>query len=288
MISLPDVTIDSERVLESQFEFQRDVFLVMVFCLLIIMIKNLVILPMGSTLIRKFGMEEILGFERKKKFSVSLWKAVFYSFTSIYGYFVIRSEPLAYTMKNLSGTWGLRNIPSKVLFYYYLEFAYYFVELFYLFNEHMYKDFLQMVTHHIVTIMLLTLSYHKDLLRPGVIIMAVHDISDPFLEISKLANYIHYKSLAKDIFICFAGVFVVSRLVIYALFISLPISIFIWRYRFDLSLFLISVLLQGLTVMHIIWSSMIVKMMIKVGRKEEFEDVRSVKPQSCSSDIKCK
>ncbi|AFN83552.1 longevity assurance protein 1 [Encephalitozoon romaleae SJ-2008] len=288
MTGLPDVTIDSERVFESQFEFQRDVFFVMVFCLLIIMIKNLVILPMASSLIRKFGVEEALGFERKKKFSVSLWKAMFYSFTSIYGYLIIRSEPLAYTMKNLSGTWGLHNIPFKVLFYYYLEFAYYFVELFYLFNEHMYKDFLQMVTHHIVTIMLLTLSYHRDLLRPGVIIIAVHDISDPFLEISKLTNYIHYKSLAKGIFMCFAGVFVVSRLVIYAFFISLPISISIWRYTFDLYLFLISILLQGLTVMHIIWSSMIMKMVIKVGHKEEFEDIRSVKPQGSSSDVKCK
>ncbi|AFM98834.1 TRAM protein transporter [Encephalitozoon hellem ATCC 50504] len=288
MVGLPDMTICSERVFESHIELQRDVFFVSVICLLIIMIKNLVILPLASILIRRFGMEETLGFDRKKKFCVSLWKAMFYSFTSVYGYFVIRSEPSAYTAKSLSSTWGAHNTPARVLFYYYLEFSYYFVELFYLFNEHMYKDFLQMVTHHVVTIMLLVLSYHKDMLRPGVVIMAIHDISDPFLEISKIATYVHYKSLAKGIFSCFAGIFIVSRLVIYAFLISLPIGISVWRYRFNPCLFLISILLQGLTAMHIIWSFMIMKMVIKVSRREEFEDIRSVKSKGSYGKAKSK
>ncbi|ADM12066.1 longevity assurance protein 1 [Encephalitozoon intestinalis ATCC 50506] len=284
----PTITVDRERDFNTHFAFPRDIYLLMALSLMIVMVKNLMILPMASTLIKRFGMEKSLEFERKKKFSISLWKALFYSFTSIYGYFVIRSEPEAYTMENLIGTWGIHRTPSKVLFYYYLEFTYYFVELFYLFSEHMYKDFLQMVAHHIVTMLLLFLSYHKDLLRPGVIIIAIHDISDPFLEISKLINYIRYKPLATNIFICFAGVFFVSRIGIYTPLITFPICITIWEHEFGRVLTFISVLLQGLVCMHVIWFWIILKMIKKIVRKEEFEDIRSVKPQGSSIHIKCK
>ncbi|CAD26440.1 LONGEVITY ASSURANCE PROTEIN 1 [Encephalitozoon cuniculi GB-M1] len=285
---LSDISIDSGRIFETHFRFPRDICLTMVFSLLITMVKNLIVLPTASALIKRLGLEKDLGSEKKKKFCISLWKAMFYSFTSVYGYFVIRSEPRAYTAKNLMDTWGVHGAPSKVLFFYHLEFSYYFVELFYLFSEHAYKDFLQMVTHHIVTMLLLFLSYHNDLLRAGVAIIVIHDISDPFLEIGKLTNYIHDKSLATSIFTCFAGIFIASRLGIYAFLLSLPIVVSMWEHGFSPSLFLIAMLLQGLQAMHIVWSLMIVRMARKVIHETELEDIRSIKTETSPSQLRCK
>lgn len=46
------------------------------------------------------------------------------------------------------------------------------------------QDFWQMVIHHIVTTILLVLSYNTGFFRIGCVIILLHDVSDVFLEVS--------------------------------------------------------------------------------------------------------
>ena len=89
------------------------------------------------------------------------------------------------------------------------------------------KDFYEMALHHVVTILLLTMSYMEGHLRVGAVVMVLHDASDPFLALAKLANYCKqsrrrgtvartfFDVLANIFFVGFASVFCYTRLYIY-------------------------------------------------------------------------
>ena len=51
------------------------------------------------------------------------------------------------------------------------------------------KDFAESLAHHVVTLALLYYSFYANFVRPGLIIMLLHDVSDIFLEAAKLARY---------------------------------------------------------------------------------------------------
>ena len=59
-----------------------------------------------------------------------------------------------------------------------------------IFFEPKMKDFYQMFFHHLVTMALLGCSYALGYFRIGVIVLILHDVSDPLMEIAKVFNYV--------------------------------------------------------------------------------------------------
>jgi len=51
------------------------------------------------------------------------------------------------------------------------------------------KDYLEMMTHHVVTIMLVLFSFANENQPIGLVILFVHDFSDIFLDLMKMCNY---------------------------------------------------------------------------------------------------
>lgn len=269
------------RNFDTHFKYPRDVYITMLMCTAIVMVKSLLVLPVGTFIVDKLDTDKKLGFTKRKKFKVAFWRATFYFSSSLYGYFALKGEVWTRTLKGIRETWGVSQTPHKILFYYYLEFSYYLVETFYLFNEHNYKDFWQMFLHHITTLGLISTSYCRDFLRYGVAIMAIHDIADPFLEICKLINYVYDTSSTTFVFVCFTAVFIVSRLGIYTFLIALPACTMLQRQRFEPVLYSIIPMLYGLVVMHVIWSYMILRMMKRVVMGAKPEDTRSMGSDAC-------
>lgn len=58
------------------------------------------------------------------------------------------------------------------------------------FLEEIRKDYFVMMTHHVVTIALVTWSYVVGFLPVGVIVLLLHDLSDIPLDMLKMANYL--------------------------------------------------------------------------------------------------
>ncbi|KAI9907853.1 hypothetical protein PsorP6_004100 [Peronosclerospora sorghi] len=58
------------------------------------------------------------------------------------------------------------------------------------FLEEIRRDYLVMMTHHVVTIALVTWSYTMGFLPVGVVVMLLHDITDIPLDMLKMANYL--------------------------------------------------------------------------------------------------
>jgi hypothetical protein len=57
--------------------------------------------------------------------------------------------------------------------------------------EYRRKDFVEMMIHHTVTSVLVSLSYYSIFIRVGLVIMVLLDVGDPPLHFAKLAKYMH-------------------------------------------------------------------------------------------------
>jgi ceramide synthetase len=93
--------------------------------------------------------------------------------------------------------------------------------------ESRHNDYLMMLTHHVVTLALIILSYHYNFVRLGVVIMFLHDSTDIVIDMLKLANYLKLEGASSGFLveICFLTNFATwayARLYLY------PVHV-IWR-----------------------------------------------------------
>lgn len=121
------------------------------------------------------------------------------------------------------------------------------------------KDFWQMFLHHILTLVLLSLSWVCNLHRVGSLVLAVHDCADIFLEAAKITKYANYQKLCDAIFALLTVVWIVTRLgfyprIIYSSSVEAPqiLPMFPAYYIFNS-------LLIMLLLLHIVWTYMILK-----------------------------
>jgi len=105
--------------------------------------------------------------------------------------------------------------------YYTLEFGWYAMNLGLLFFKKRRSDFLEMFAHHVITSALIFLSYAFGFMRIGIVVMNLHNLFDPFLNVAKCCHYA-FKGPLEPLHI-FADisfgvglvVFLASRLVMY-------------------------------------------------------------------------
>ncbi|KAJ3201280.1 Ceramide synthase 3 [Dinochytrium kinnereticum] len=142
--------------------------------------------------------------------------------------------------------------------------------LFSAFTEPKQKDFVALLIHHIATVVVIMASYVLGLYRIGAVIMLLHDVSDPFMEIAKMFVYTGRQKLADIFFILFALVFIFTRNFIFPVYIITaspfygyhPDGSVIPYGRYDLNYFCVACLCV-LCVLHYYWAYLIVRMAIK-------------------------
>ena len=167
-----------------------------------------------------------IGTEKKiTKFVESIWRFVFYAIFVVQGYLALFTpEPVSWVV-DTSQHW--KNWPffegpcsNTIKLYYTLELGCYIHQL--MWTEVSRSDALEMILHHLVTIIVMFLSWIAGFYRIGSSILLVHDVADIFLESAKCFNYTNkiggrkWAGMVCDVlFGIFALVFFVSRLIIY-------------------------------------------------------------------------
>ncbi|XP_014754223.1 ASC1-like protein 3 isoform X2 [Brachypodium distachyon] len=122
------------------------------------------------------------------KFSESTWKLTYYASVQAWVLLIIKQEPWSLdTMQYFDG-WPNQPIPSLLTLFYMCQCGFYIYSIFALIAwETRRKDFAVMMSHHVVTSVLIGYSYLTGFFRIGTIILALHDASDVFLETAKLS-----------------------------------------------------------------------------------------------------
>ncbi|XP_053709460.1 ceramide synthase 2-like [Synchiropus splendidus] len=211
------------------------------------------------------------------KFSEASWRFVFY--------LVSFSAGLA-SLINTSWFWDQREcwrgypkqpVAETHYWYYMLELGFYISLLLSVSVDVKRKDFKEQVIHHIATIFLIGFSYCANFVRVGTLVMLVHDSSDFLLESAKMFHYAGLTPICDSLFVVFALVFLVTRLVVFPgrlIHATLVLSREFFQPFFGYYFF--NALLLVLQALHIFWAYLILKMVYKFVFKGKVErDERS-------------
>lgn len=159
------------------------------------------------------------------KFEQSVMEAIFYGVFAIVGVFVLRSQPWVWP----SSQWwdgfaegGHEIMRSDLRCFYIMYVARYSQAALSVCLETRRKDFIEMMLHHIVTVIVIGVSYVQGWNRIGVVVMVLLDFADVPLHLAKCSKYTGeqktagpWQFLADRLFEVFAVTFFVTRLVMY-------------------------------------------------------------------------
>ncbi|KAM7251733.1 hypothetical protein ACFE04_023616 [Oxalis oulophora] len=221
------------------------------------------------------------------KCSESMWKLTYYATVEIFILAIIFKEPWFTDIKLYFYGWPNQHLKFPLKVVYMCQCGFYLYSIGALLAwETRRKDFAVMMSHHIITVILIGYSYITSFFRVGSIILALHDASDVFLEFAKVFKYSD-KELGASI--CF-GLFAISwfllRLIFFPFWVIRATS-YNLQEVLDLSkayptllYYIFNTMLLMLLVFHVYWWVLIYAMIMKQlkNKGQVGEDIRSGKP----------
>ncbi|KAJ6927062.1 LAG1 longevity assurance [Populus alba x Populus x berolinensis] len=218
------------------------------------------------------------------KCSESMWKLTYYATVEICVLKITYNEPWFRDTKEYFRGWPNQELGFPIMLFYMCQCGFYIYSIAALLIwETRRKDFSVMMSHHVITVILIGYSYSTSFFRIGTIICAVHDASDVFLEAAKVFKYSGKELRASILFGLFAISWVILRLVFFPFWIIKATSYELVEFL-DLSLaydkllyYVFNTMLLMLLVFHIYWWILIYSMIMKQlrNRGRVGEDIRS-------------
>ncbi|XP_057528105.1 ceramide synthase LOH2 [Amaranthus tricolor] len=218
------------------------------------------------------------------KCSESLWKLTYYAIVEASILRISYSEPwFRDTQKYFKG-WPDQELKFPLKLYYMCQCGFYLYSIAALVTwETRRKDFSVMMSHHVITVLLIGISYITRFFRIGSIILALHDASDVFMEAAKVFKYSNKELAASVFFGFFALSWLLLRLIFYPFWV---ISASSYDLQFCLKLsdpyhralyYVFNTMLIMLLVFHVYWWILICSMIMRQlkNKGKVGEDIRS-------------
>ncbi|GAB2280141.1 hypothetical protein Dimus_014778 [Dionaea muscipula] len=239
-------------------------------------------------------LKEIEAYRKRKKlrkFKESAWKCVYFLSAEILALVVTYNEPWFTSTRNFwvgpgDQVWPDQKMKLKLKGLYMYAAGFYSYSIFALvFWETRRSDFGVSMGHHVVSLILIVLSYIFRFARVGSVVFALHDASDVYLEVGKMSKYSGAEALASFSFLMFVLAWLLLRLIYYPFWVlwstsyevvqtldmkKHPVEGPIYYYVFN-------TLLYFLLVLHIYWWVLMYRMLVKQIQAggQISEDVRS-------------
>nr|XP_033781564.1 ceramide synthase 2 [Geotrypetes seraphini] len=211
-----------------------------------------------------------------KKFREASWRFTFYLLAFIAGLAVLLDKPWFYDTQEVWNGFPKQTMLPSQYWYYMVELGFYWSLLFSVASDVKRKDFKEQIIHHMATVTLISFSWCANYIRVGTLVMAVHDASDYLLELAKMFNYAGWKETCNNIFIVFAAVFIVTRLIIFPFWIIhctwvYPVQTFPAFFGY----YFFNAMLVILQCLHVFWTYLILGMAYKFLTGKLVADERS-------------
>lgn len=161
-------------------------------CILFLMLalRFLILKPVAALIIRGSATQQL---KNREKFAQSEMEALMYGFFTFAGVRIVLRQPWIWP----SSAWWIglmdgshQSMGADLKCYYILYAARYLASFCCVLLEHRRKDFVQMISHHVVTFVLVCISWWASYHRIGSIVMVIFDPADVPLHIAKLFKYI--------------------------------------------------------------------------------------------------
>lgn len=240
-----------------------------------------------SDVLRKRRREERHIRRSVLRFAEQGWSFVYYSLQWSYGLYIHCNLPTA-PFRPAQVWHGYPHIPiaGPVKYYYLTQAAFYMHQVLIINAEERRKDHWQMMAHHVITIVLVFLSYFYNFTRVGSLIMVLMDYCDIFLPLAKMFRYLSLPKLCDATFTWFLISWFITRHVLFTMVIKSTYSEasilipFIWApeighfWTYEICMGFVA-LLSSLQFIQIIWFGMICRVAWRVISGKGAEDTRS-------------
>jgi len=230
---------------------------------------------------RVFEYAEKEKIKEKRKFSESTWKAIFYFISWCWGmYEVLNCDWFPETSNCWNSFPEIPPMETSLKMYYIFQFGFYWHSLYaHLTMEITRSDFWPLLFHHVVTILLIYVSYQLGFYRIGLLVVVAHDTNDVIFEIGKIFVYREMKIMMNACFILIMISWVITRLGIFP-FIIIRSTLFesieyvpwdlaphMFYYEFNFGLIF-------LLCLHIYWFWLMIQILIRSLKGTPVTDVR--------------
>lgn len=224
------------------------------------------------------------------RFAEQGWSFVYYSLQWGFGFYVNWKLPTrSIDSATLFSGYPHFPLPGPVKLYYLMQFAFYLHQILILNAEQRRKDHVQMMAHHVITIVLMALSYSMNFTRVGCLVMVLMDWCDIFLPLAKMIRYLRISQMACDwTFGFFLVSWFITRHVLFVLVIKAlydaatdqDVTVFIWNPEADIYVnvhvwFCFCALLMSLQILQLGWFWMICRVAWRVVSGQGATDERS-------------
>lgn len=218
------------------------------------------------------------------KISESMWKLTYYATVEVFVLSIAYEEPWFRDTKEYFRGWPNQELKLSLRLFYMCQCGFYIYSIAALLTwETRRKDFAVMMSHHVITVILIGYSFLTRFFRVGSIILALHDASDVLMEAAKVFKYSEKEFRASLCFALFAISWLVLRLIFFPFWIIkassyhlcevLPLS----ETYGSAMYYIFNTMLLTLLVFHIYWWVLICAMIMKQlrNRGKVGEDIRS-------------
>lgn len=218
------------------------------------------------------------------KCSESLWKLTYYATVEACILRITYQEPWFRDTKEYFRGWPNQELKLPLKLYYVCQCGFYLYSIAALLTwETRRKDFAVMMSHHVITVILIGYSYITSFFRIGSIILALHDASDVFMEAAKVFKYSEKELGASVFFGLFAVSWLILRLIFFPFWVISASSYDLCDHlklseSYPRSLYYIfNTMLLMLLVFHVYWWILICAMIMRQlkNKGKVGEDIRS-------------
>lgn len=218
------------------------------------------------------------------KCTESMWKFTYYFTVEFFILKVTSHEPWFRDTKEYFKGWPNQELKLSIKLFYMCQCGFYLYSIGALVKwETRRKDFSVMMSHHVVTVILIGYSYITSFFRIGSVVLALHDGSDVFLEAAKVFKYSENELGASVCFGLFAISWLILRLIIFPFWAIHSASYHLCEVlrlseAYHMSLYYVfNTMLLTLLVFHIYWWILICAMIMRQlkNRGKVGEDIRS-------------
>ncbi|PSS02713.1 LAG1 longevity assurance like [Actinidia chinensis var. chinensis] len=218
------------------------------------------------------------------KCSESMWKLTYYAAVEVCILTITYCEPWFREEKGYFRGWPNQELKLPLKLFYMCQCGFYMYSIAALLTwETRRKDFSVMMSHHVVTVILISYSYIARFFRIGSIVLALHDASDVFMEAAKVFKYSEKELGASICFGLFAISWLLLRLIFFPFWVIKSSSYDLCEFlrlpeAYPMSLYYVfNTMLLTLFVFHVYWWVLICSMIVRQlkNRGKVGEDIRS-------------
>ncbi|KAH6653833.1 TLC domain-containing protein [Truncatella angustata] len=230
---------------------------------------------------------------KQARFMEQMYTAVYFAFLGPAGMYVMSRTPIWYfNTRSMYEGFPHKTLEADFKFYYLFQAAYWAQQAIVLLLgvEKRRKDFRELVGHHIVSLLLIGLSYRFHFTYMGLPVYITHDISDFFLATSKSLNYID-SPITGPYFALFAASWIYLRHFLNLKFLWSVLTEFTYvgpfeinweteQYKSRLSQVIIFTLLASLQALNLFWLFFIIRIAYRFIAAGDADDDRSEADES--------